>query len=789
MSRWEALQALEPQFQEELHLLYLDDLLPMDVRCYLAAWIEDQNWVQAMDSHKAPAQMLFYDFLTQLKDQCGRFSQDSGSLPLQHRFRLYRQEIEAKYQECPNQLAGLIHNLLLEEEQIWQRALQAQEAQAGPGPQPPMVTEQQQEVTTRLEELRTMMQKLLRDMSALKNQQEIFTFRYHTQPKTGATAQHTQLLQDTLNNLDKQRKEVLDTLQCQLGRCATFQDLLLHELDLWRVRQRNACLGLATDTALDQLEEWFTAGARVLFQLQQLLGELERLSEEVSYDNDLLRSSLPTLRPRSAELLSCLLHSAFVVETQPHMVPHRLFPHPLVLKTNNKFSVRTRLLVKLQDPSEALTVKVTIDRNPVPKKGFRRFNILTSNTRTLTPEKGPSRSLVCEFGFLTLKEQRAGGSGKGSNGSSEVLLSVTEELHLITFTVSYKYQGLTQELQASTLPVIIISNMNQMTSAWASVLWFNLLSPKPQDQLFFCTPPKMPWSVLGPALSWQFAAAAGRGLNKDQLAMLRDKLFGQKQEADLLLSWDEFSKLESPPGKVPFWTWLDGILNLVRCYLQDIWKDGHIMGFVSRLQEKRLLKKMLTGTFLLRFSETLAKGGITCSWVEHQDDGKVKIRSVEPYTSEVLQLLPLTEIIRHYQLLEERTTPENPLRFLYPRTPRDQAFARYYRDSATVNIQERQEYLKRRLIVVSSPADEPEVPQPPQLEEQQPLELQEPGGMELLLDEPSMEWLTVHIKEMYKDALLGDCDPVMPTEPLEEEGAFPHHSPPFADFPLHVTYS
>lgn len=45
------------------------------------------------------------------------------------------------------------------------------------------------------------------------------------------------------------------------------------------------------------------------------------------------------------------------------------------------------------------------------------------------------------------------------------------------------------------------------------------------------------------------------------------------------------------------------------------------MGFVSRSQERRLLKKTVSGTFLLRFSET-SEGGITCSWVEHQDDGQ-----------------------------------------------------------------------------------------------------------------------------------------------------------------------
>lgn len=34
--------------------------------------------------------------------------------------------------------------------------------------------------------------------------------------------------------------------------------------------------------------------------------------------------------------------------------------------------------------------------------------------------------------------------------------------------------------QTDTLPVVIISNMNQLSVAWASVLWFNLLSSDPQ---------------------------------------------------------------------------------------------------------------------------------------------------------------------------------------------------------------------------------------------------------------------------------------------------------------------
>lgn len=47
----------------------------------------------------------------------------------------------------------------------------------------------------------------------------------------------------------------------------------------------------------------------------------------------------------------------------------------------------------------------------------------------------------------------------------------------------------------------------------------------------------------------------------------------------------------------------------------------HIMGFVSKGKEKLLLKKKQSGTFLLRFSESVI-GGITFSWVETSLNGE-----------------------------------------------------------------------------------------------------------------------------------------------------------------------
>ncbi|OPJ69962.1 hypothetical protein AV530_008450 [Patagioenas fasciata monilis] len=124
---------------------------------------------------------------------------------------------------------------------------------------------------------------------------------------------------------------------------------------------------------------------------------------------------------------------------------------PLVLRTASKFSARARLLVRLHDRNHRMEAKIHIDRDPPKIKGFRKFNILTSSSKTLLAGDSPQEGLVCDFQYLTLKEQKDSRSGKGAKGAGEQgPLVVTEELHLITFTLAYAYCGLELELEAST---------------------------------------------------------------------------------------------------------------------------------------------------------------------------------------------------------------------------------------------------------------------------------------------------------------------------------------------------
>ncbi|KAM4795379.1 signal transducer and activator of transcription 2 [Rhinophrynus dorsalis] len=701
MSQWSALLKLTGAFQEQVLGLYSQELLPMEVRQYLAPWIESQDWkLAARDLSMANVQLQ--NLLEHLDNQYSRFTQEQEILQ-QHNFRRFKFNIQARYQADPQKLAALIRDILNHEKQILLEA-QEMESQAGQPVLVSMKTGQQYEIDKRVTEVKERVQSVEQEVKFLEDLQEMFDFKYNnfqiiaakSHPGDPHLIKKRDELQVQLNELDRKRKEVLDQMKLLLGLCETLLHFLQKELDEWLLKQKLSCIGATTNTCLKLLEGWITKTVEVFLQLRRLLSLLAELPTRVSYDGDPLKTDPPNLNHRLLEMLCCLLKRSFVVDKQPIMS----YPckRPLVIKTSSQFSVRARFLVNLPKLKHSMKVSYIVDKDPPNIKGYRRFNLLGTQPKAMEDLQG--EGLVVDYKHLILKEQKAGTGGKGSKGASDGLLSVVEELHLITFTTLFDCQDLKLELEVTTLPFIIISNISQFVSAWASVLWFNLLSSDPKDVNFFSKPPAAPWQQLAEALSWQFSCSTKRGLNADQLSMLRKKLCDKTPEEQSTVSWNKFSKENMPHGSFSFWTWFDAILSLVKGHLENIWNDGYVMGFLSRRKEDSLLKTMMTGTFLLRFSESIREGGITCSWVEHLPNGTYTIHSVQPYTKKELSNIPLTEIIRNYQLLAEENIPENPLKYLYPIIPKDEAFGQYYEHRSDVTL-EYKKYLKRRLIIVS----------------------------------------------------------------------------------------
>uniref|UniRef100_A0A4W5NMG5 Signal transducer and activator of transcription n=1 Tax=Hucho hucho TaxID=62062 RepID=A0A4W5NMG5_9TELE len=627
MSQWKQIQQLHIKYQEQVGYLY-DDNFPMDIRQVLSNYIESQDWDTAAN-HESMATVLLSNLLSQLDRQC---SQEQNFLQ-RHNLKFFYQQLQGPLEKSMQNSVAF---------------------------------ERQKNMDNRVTVIRSSVQMMDQAVKYLEDMQDDFDFRYKTlqsrvDRNTAVMKQEVTRLQEMLNNLDFKRKmtDVIKEID------ALIVSQLNPELMEWKRRQQINCIGGPLLTGLDQLQNCFTLTAQSLFQMKRQLDKLGELILKVTYESDPIPLQRPQMEEQVKYLIYQLIKSSFVVEKQPCMPTHP--QKPLIIKTGVQFTTKVRLLVKLPEVDYQLKVKTIFDKN-------RQFFILTTNTKVMDVEESSNGCLSVEFRHLQLKEKKYVNGTKVNEGP----VSVTEELHSLSFEAQFNIQGINIDLETCSFPLVVISNVSQLPGGWASVMWYNLLTDEPRNLGFFASPQRASWGQLSEVLSWQFSTFAGRGLNREQLCMLGEKLLGQQaSQNECQVSWSKFCKENIHGKNFSFWMWLDSILELIKKHLLPIWNDNCIMGFVSKETERARLKDKEPGTFLLRFSESHL-GGITFTWVEQSDSGEAKFISVEPYTKSRLSALPFADIIRDYKVIADGEVPENPLKFLYPDIPKDEAFGRLY---------------------------------------------------------------------------------------------------------------
>ncbi|XP_057159585.1 signal transducer and activator of transcription 4 isoform X1 [Ursus arctos] len=675
MSQWNQVQQLEIKFLEQVDQFY-DDNFPMEIRHLLAQWIENQDW-EAASNNETMATILFQNLLIQLDEQLGRVSKEKNLL-LIHNLKRIRKVLQGKFHGNPMHVAVVISNCLREERRILAAANMPVQGPLEKSLQSSSVSERQRNVEHKVAAIKNSVQMTEQDTKYLEDLQDEFDYRYKTiQTMDQGDKNHALMnqevltLQEMLNSLDFKRKEALSKMTQIVNETDLLMNsMLMEELQDWKRRQQIACIGGPLHNGLDQLQNCFTLLAESLFQLRRQLEKLEEQSTKMTYEGDPIPMQRAHLLERVTFLIYNLFKNSFVVERQPCMPTHP--QRPMVLKTLIQFTVKLRLLIKLPELNYQVKVKASIDKN-VSTLSNRRFVLCGTHVKAMSIEESSNGSLSVEFRHLQPKEMKSSAGGKGNEGCH----MVTEELHSITFESQICLYGLTIDLETSSLPVVMISNVSQLPNAWASVIWYNVSTNDSQNLVFFNNPPSATLSQLLEVMSWQFSSYVGRGLNSDQLNMLAEKLTVQSSYNDGHLTWAKFCKEHLPGKAFTFWTWLEAILDLIKKHILPLWIDGYVMGFVSKEKERLLLKDKMPGTFLLRFSESHL-GGITFTWVDHSENGEVRFHSVEPYNKGRLSALPFADILRDYKVIMAENIPENPLKYLYPDIPKDKAFGKHY---------------------------------------------------------------------------------------------------------------
>lgn len=679
MALWAKAQQLPAESLQQIRAIY-GEHFPIEVRHYLAQWIEDKFWsdiepVPENPQHEQYVAGLLNSLVQEIENKAAVVTDTEfflTKLKLAEAAKTFRQ----RYSGNPMQLFNYVRQCLATE----MRLVQAASGEVTGFPN--LVTNgSSAEVIHKLEILKTRTRDTAEDLRRLEQEQEAFAIQYHectklsahiqqlsaqqSSPQTTATIQKIthqkelleQVLQQKVAGLVQLRLTLVDKLKETFQMINTLQGHVLdEELIRWKREQQLAGNGAVFNSNLDTIQEWCESLAELIWSNRQQIKEVELLKKKLALATPGVPDVLPQLLTEITQLLSSLVTSTFIIEKQP----------PQVMKTNTRFTATVRLLVggKLNVHMTPPQVKVTIisesqanillKNDKLGKSGEASGEIL-NNTGTMEYQQA-TRQLSVSFRNMQLKKIKRA-EKKGTE-------SVMDEKFSLLFQSQFSVGGgeLMFQVWTLSLPVVVIVHGNQEPHAWATVTWDNAFSEP--GRVPFAVPDKVPWSNVAETLSLKFRAATGRPLTEENIRFLAEKAFrGNFSEPNQMLSWAQFCKEPLSERNFTFWEWFYAVMKLTREHLRGPWVDGAILGFIRKKQTEEMLQSRQNGTFLLRFSDS-ELGGVTIAWVSDN--------------SEVFMLQPFTSKDFAIRSLADRIADLSHLLNLYPEIPKDIAFNKYY---------------------------------------------------------------------------------------------------------------
>ncbi|XP_058619339.1 signal transducer and activator of transcription 6 isoform X1 [Onychostoma macrolepis] len=687
---------MTPQLQylptQTLNELY-PDTFPLDIRHYLASWIEEQGWenfdVDNMEQEPQARRLL--DQMVHLLQEVAQHNPNVVErVKLQHISRNL-----SVFQSQPMQLVRTVRDILRKERHLlaqtgmhpnfppFQQIPQGPPATNGT-PQPAREdgkTDVDNLVLKVLEiqNCRQTLHQLQEDLNWEKQEMETIQGQNELDPQHSDQVTRQTRIQQIEYNYSvcaKKRVQLLHEAVCTLEKC---QSCLILRIKSWRWEQHRATIGVHFDDNLGPLQTW----------CEQLLGVNSNLRQElmlVKRDHG-GAEQFHTLQESLAHLLQTLIQNSLVVDKQP----------PQVIKTQSKFSTTVRyLLGEKMAPGKPVLLKAQIiteaqarnlgQQGVVPNENVGEL----INSTAILEHNTSSKSTCATFRNMSIRKIKRA-DRKGSE-------SVTEEKFALLFTTEITITGCESpySIQAISLPVVVIVHGSQEINAMATIIWDCAFSES--NRIPFVVPERVPWKQMCEALSSKFMSEVQtqRCLDRYNLHFLAQKIFDQpdisEDFSNMPVSWAQFNKEVLPGRNFTFWQWFEGVMDLTKKCLRDYWSEGLIFGFIGKQHLHVILQNKPNGTFLLRFSDSEI-GGITIAYVGPSDNGGRKIQNIQPFTKKDLDSAGLGDRIRDI----------NCITHVYPDLPKNEVFKKFFTVPSPPNPDG---YLPFKLTTVVNPGDQ-----------------------------------------------------------------------------------
>ncbi|KAI5102878.1 signal transducer and activator of transcription 5B [Silurus meridionalis] len=686
MALWIQAQQLQGDALHQMQALY-GQHFPIEVRHYLAQWIETQPW-DAIDVEKQQeefkAKRLLDSLIQELQRKADHQMGEDGFL-LKIKLGHYATQLKSTYEACSMELVRCIKHILYTEQRLVQEASNVSSAGGGATDATP---QKYQQINQMFEELRAMTQETESDLRKLQHSQEYFIIQYQeslriqaqlsslanlppaerVQRETSLQSRKTTLetwITREANTLQKYRQDLAEKHQRTLALLRKQQTVIVDdELIQWKRRQQLAGNGGPPEGSLDILQSWCEKLADMVWQNRQQLRRVDHLTQQLPIPGP-TEELLKELNATITDIISALVTGTFIIEKQP----------PQVLKTQTKFATTVRLLVggKLNVHMNPPQVKATIINEQQAKALLKNESTRNDssgeilNNNCVMEYHQTTGTLSAHFRNMSLKRIK-----RSDRRGAE---SVTEEKFTVLFESQFSVGGneLMFHVKTLSLPVVVIVHGSQDNNATATVLWDNAFSEP--GRVPFVVPDKVSWPQLCEALNMKYKSEvqSERGLSEENLVFLAQKAFSSSSNnpedyRNMTMTWSQFNRESLPGRSFTFWQWFDGVIELMKKHLKAHWNDGAILGFLNKQQAQDMLLSKPNGTFLLRFSDSEI-GGITIAWVAENPNkaGERMVWNLMPFTTKDFSI----------RSLADRISDLNHLLFLYPNQPKDEVFSRY----------------------------------------------------------------------------------------------------------------
>uniref|UniRef100_A0A665VTD7 Signal transducer and activator of transcription n=1 Tax=Echeneis naucrates TaxID=173247 RepID=A0A665VTD7_ECHNA len=644
MAQWVHMSQLIQRLPDEtVNSLYPPNAFPIEVRHFLAEWIENQIWDNFVPE-KVEQESQARALLDQIINMLQSIAQQNANVV----DRMKLMQISRNMQQ-PLQFGVMVRDILREERALLNKPAQIpnpSQYQQQPSREPSFPNMQDVDVVVlKVLEVQGCRQKLHQLQEELNWERQNYEGLQGQIPQNGldTTSMEIKKLQSHIQQLEYNKRIHLlqESVSC-LDQCQTR---LVSKLKAWRWEQHKAAIGHPFDENLNPLQTW----------CEQLLGVNGKLRQELM----LIPDPIPELQERLGKLLQVLIQNSLVVDKQP----------PQVIKTQSKFSTTVRyLLGEKVAPGKPVLLKAQIinelqARNLSTVPGDNVGELI--NNTAILEHNSASKSTCANFRNMSIKKIKRA-DRKGSE-------SVTEEKFALLFSTEITITGCDTpyRIQTISLPVVVIVHGSQDNNALATIIWDCAFSEP--DRLPFVVPERVPWRLMYSTLNSKFTSEVQTQHNLDHYNQhfLAQKIFDKPDFADdfshMMVSWAQFNKEVLPGRSFTFWQWFEGVMELTKKHLKTYWSEGLIFGFIGKQHLHLILKDRPNGTFLLRFSDSEI-GGITIAYVSASENGGQKIQNIQPFTKRDLEIRSLGDRIRDI----------SHITYLYPEYPKNEVFKKFY---------------------------------------------------------------------------------------------------------------